>query len=57
MSDKLTVHEIAAMWLCGEKYAEIGLSAKDYWKELSEWDKANVKRMVKEIAEALERDA
>ena len=53
----LTAHEIAAMWMFGEEYAELGIGAIAYWKGLSTLDKNNIKRMVKEIAEALDRDA
>lgn len=53
---KLTAHEIAAMWMFGEEYADLGIGAIAYWMGLSTLDKNNIKRMVKEIAAALEQE-
>lgn len=49
----LTQCEVAAMWLYGAEYAKSGLSAMDWWKQLSNSRREVVRRMVAEITEAL----
>ena len=50
---KLTVNEIAAMWLYHKEYADKGCGAIKFHEELEQYEKNNIARMIKEIMEAL----
>ena len=52
MSDKLSKEEVAAMWLFHNEYADLGLSAQDYWKGLSGSNRELVRKMLWEISAA-----
>ena len=45
----LTKVERAARWFFCEDYARGGLSAVEFWKQLPEHDKNNIRQMVKDI--------
>ena len=48
----LTKVEVAAMWFFHDDYAERGIGAIEYYKQLPEHDKRLMRDMVKQIEEA-----
>jgi len=50
MSD-VTQREKAAMWLYHNEYAALGIGAVAFYKRLSQHEKNNVDRMIKDITE------
>ena len=56
MDRPLTSAEVAAMWLYGAEYAKSGLSAIDYYKQLSNSRRAVVADFVEQMRDAFARE-
>lgn len=49
---ELTKYEVAAMWLFHDLYAQLGLSAIEFWQNIGKSKQDLVRKMVEEIEAA-----